>query len=93
MLVKFTDDLVLFVQSINPPLPPDERATFTVMTPEGPQKMIGQRSSRFELGLPQVEEIPEWLRNALLEGSHVFMKRKDWVTLPEEVRRHADVLT
>lgn len=94
MVIRFTDDLIIFIQSDGRAVESarQERSPFTVMTSSGPEKVLGQQSQGYEPGMPQIEEIPEWLREALLQGSHVFMDRNDYVRLPEEVRRHADII-
>lgn len=97
MIVRFTDNIRVAIFGLAQPPPPVKKSSFTVMTPHGPEKLQGQSTARSD-PLPSIpsmtiEEIPEWLREALGQGSHVVMTREDFLALPEEVKEHATILS
>jgi hypothetical protein len=94
MIVSFTDDIRSLLLGIGQPPEPVTKSSFTVMTPHGPEKVEDQSTSRSDpLPSIMIEEVPNWLRDALSQGSHVVMPYEDFLALPEEVKEHATILS
>lgn len=91
MLVRFDDYLILKISGKNNQTP-ENPATFAV---------VGSESGAVKVPFSKREWIetdnillivPEWLRNALMEGPVVSMNRVDYNGIPMEVQQYGEIL-
>lgn len=99
MMVRIDQDLAraalihkYAVYPVEEPCRPDDETDFICWTPKGPVRISPRKSSQASEIISAAAMVPDWLATLLRDGTIISMSRDDFLGLPDEVRRYAEVL-
>lgn len=98
MIIRASNAIrALFCVDMQPKRETEEPWTPVVMDTTGPRKLSIKKKSNpdnLERAGEHVKElVPQWLGEALMEGSVIIMPQEDFLALDEQVKEHLEVVS